>query len=139
MKRSVLFAAAMAAFSLDVAGAASAQTCQTTGTLTEIVGTVMVDKGQGFVPGFVGASLDGGDKVAVQGPGSAVIDFGSDRTVTVPGSTTEIVRAPGCGLVMDSTTGLVVATVVIGGGIGAAIALSNDSGDNRTVFLPVSP
>ncbi|WP_428031366.1 hypothetical protein [Ancylobacter sp.] len=138
MNRSVLFAAAAAFFSVGTAGAALADACQTTGTLTELVGTVMIDKGQGFAPGFVGAALKGGDKVAVQGPGSAVVDFGTNRTVTIPGSTTETLRVPGCGLVIDTTTGMIIGTVAVGGGIAAAIALS-DSGSNKTIFFPVSP
>lgn len=138
MKRSFVFLAVAGVFSFGAVGSAAADACQDGGTLTEIVGTVMIDKGQGFVPGAVGASLKGGDKVSVQGPGSAVVDFGSERTVTIPGSTTETLRVPGCGLVMDSTTGLILGTVAVGGGVAAAIAAS-DSGGGTTVIFPVSP
>ncbi|WP_371347720.1 hypothetical protein [Ancylobacter sp. IITR112] len=123
---------------LGLAGPAAADACQTTGTLASAAGTVLVDRGQGFTPGTVGISLKGGDKVAVQGPGSAVVDFGNDRTVTVPSSTTETLRVPGCGLAVDPSTGMVVGAVAVGGGIAAAIALSDNGGNNGLIF-PVSP
>jgi len=138
MKRFVAYASVAGLLSLGMIGSAAADACQTTGTLAEAVGTVLVDKGQGFAPGVVGASLKGGDKVAVQGPGSAVVDFGNERTVTVPSSTTETLRVPGCGVVLDSSTGLVIGTVAVGGGIAAAIALSNNDSKNGIIF-PVSP
>lgn len=138
MKRSTVSMVAGVVLSLGAAGTAAADVCETAGTLTEVVGSVMVDKGQGFAPGAVGMSLKGGDKVSVQGPGSAVVDFGSQRTVTVPGSTTETLRVPGCGLVIDSTTGAIVGVVAVGGGIAAAIALS-DSSSSSIPFFPVSP
>nr|WP_281493581.1 hypothetical protein [Ancylobacter koreensis] len=124
---------------LGFAGAARADVCQTAGTLTEVAGTVVVDKGNGFVPGTVGTSLKSGDKVAVQGSGSAVVDFGSDRTVTVPGSTTETLKIPGCGLTLtEDPTGLIVTTTVIAGGITAAVLVS-DSDDKKVPFIPISP
>ncbi|UOK72791.1 hypothetical protein [Ancylobacter polymorphus] len=138
MKRCVAYVSVAGLVSLGMIGSAAADACQTTGTLAEAVGTVLVDKGQGFAPGVVGASLKSGDKVAVQGPGSAVIDFGNERTVTVPSSTTETLRVPGCGLALDDSTGLVIGTVAVGGGIAAAIALSNEGSKNGIIF-PVSP
>ena len=138
MKRCVAYVSVAGLVSLGMIGSAAADACQTTGTLAEAVGTVLVDKGQGFAPGVVGASLKGGDKVAVQGPGSAVVDFGNQRTVTVPSSTTETLRVPGCGLALDNSTGLVIGTVAVVGGIAAAIALSNNDSKNGIIF-PVSP
>ncbi|MDQ0348994.1 hypothetical protein J2S76_003428 [Ancylobacter vacuolatus] len=123
---------------LGMAGSAVADVCQTTGTLTEAVGTVLVDSGQGFANASVGASLKGGDVVSVHGAGSAVVDFGSDRTVMVPGSTTTALQVPGCGLAMDSSTGLAIGAVAIGGGIAAAVALSDNGSGNGFIF-PVSP
>lgn len=138
MKSSVWVGVIAGVASLAALGSAAADECQTAGTLTEIVGTVVVDKGEGFAPAVVGTSLKNGDKVAVQGSGSAVVDFGKERTVTVPGSTTETLRAPGCGVVLDETGAVIVGTVAIGGGIAAALAAS-DGSSNRTPFFPVSP
>lgn len=138
MKRFVACTAVAGFVSLGMIGSAAADACQTTGTLAEAVGTVLVDRGQGFASAAVGASLKGGDKVAVQGPGRAVVDFGNERTLTVPSSTTETLRVPGCGLAIDASTGLVVGTVAVGGGIAAAIALSDNGSDTRIIF-PVSP
>ena len=138
MKSSVWIGVLTGIASLAALGSAVADECQTAGALTQVVGTVVVDKGQGFAPAVVGASLQNGDKVAVQGSGSAVVDFGKERTVTVPGSTTATLRAPGCGVVLDETRAVIVGTVAIGVGIAAAIAAS-DGGSNRTPFFPVSP
>ncbi|TCK16732.1 hypothetical protein EV667_4325 [Ancylobacter aquaticus] len=138
MKRLLRVVAIVGFASIVALGSAVADECQTAGTLTEVVGTVFVDKGQGFTPGVVGASLKNGDKVAVQGSGSAVVDFGNERMVTVPGSTTETLRAPGCGFVLDETGAVIVGAVAVGGGIAAAIAVS-DSSSNRIPFFPVSP
>ena len=138
MKSSVWIGVLTGIASLATLGSAMADECQMAGTLTQVVGTVVVDKGQGFAPGVVGTSLKNGDKVAVQGSGSAVVDFGNQRTVTVPGSTAEMLRAPGCGFVLDETGAVIVGTVAVGGGIAAAIAAS-DGSSNRIPFFPVSP
>lgn len=138
MKRSVAYAVVVGFSFLGMAGSAMADACQATGTLTEAVGTVLVDSGQGFTNASVGASLKGGDKVSVQGAGSAVVDFGSARTVMVPGSTTTTLQVPGCGLAVDSSTGLVIGAVAVGGGVAAAIALSDNGSGNGFIF-PVSP
>ncbi|WP_018387863.1 hypothetical protein [Ancylobacter sp. FA202] len=138
MKRSVAYAVVVGFSFLGMAGAALADACQTTGTLTEAVGTVLVDRGQGFATASVGTSLKGGDMVSVQGTGSAVVDFGTDRTVMVPGSTTTTLQVPGCGLAVDSNTGLVIGAVAVGGGVAAAVALSDNGSGNGFIF-PVSP
>ena len=138
MKRSLAYATVAGFAFFGMAGSAAADVCQTTGTLTEAVGTVLVDKGQGFMNANIGASLRGGDKVSVQGPGSALVDFGSDRTIMVPGSTTTTLQTPGCGVAVDSSTGLVIGAVAVGGGVAAAIALS-DNGSGNAFFFPVSP
>lgn len=145
MKRSFLSMAVVCAAAIGAIGSARADTndaCNVAGTLKEAVGSVAMDRGAGFTPAVIGASLKTGDKVAVQGPGSAVIDFGDGKTITVPGSTTEVLRAPGCGLAsgydpMSNPTAVILGTAVVGGGIAAAIALS-DSGSSAQ-FFPISP
>lgn len=138
MNRSVAYAVVVGFSFLGMAGSAVADACQATGTLTEAVGTVLVDRGQGFANASVGASLKGGDMVSVQGAGSAVVDFGSNRSVMVPGSTTETLRVPGCDVAIDSNTGLVIGAVAVGGGVAAAVALSDNGNGNGFIF-PVSP
>lgn len=145
MKRIFLSMTVACAVAVGAAGVAQADTndnsndpCKVAGTLKEAVGSVAMDRGAGFTPAVIGASLKTGDKVAVQGPGSAVIDFGDGKTVTVPSSTTEVLRAPGCGFAWGSDpTVVILGTAVVGGGIAAAIALS-DSGSSAQ-FFPISP
>lgn len=137
MNRILSLMALAGAVAVGSAGAASAQgTCSTSGVLVAAQGTVLVDRGVGFKPASVGASVYSGNRISVQGIGSATVDFGGARTVTVSSSSTQTL--PGCGLFQDANTGaVVVGTVVIAGGIGAAIALSND--DSNTPFFPISP
>lgn len=136
MMRSFWFMALAGAVTVANVGVASAQgTCS--GVVVAAQGTVMVDRGAGFSPASVGASVQAGNRISVQGPGNAVVDFGGNRTVTIPASSTQTL--PGCGLFTTADTGaIVVGTVVIAGGIGAAIALSNDD-NNKTPFFPISP
>ncbi|WP_371345142.1 hypothetical protein [Ancylobacter sp. IITR112] len=142
--RSVLTLAAVVALSFGVAGNAAAQDgCQTSGRLASAAGSVMVDKGNGFVPGVVGTALKTGDKVSVRGQGNAVVDFGNNRTVTVPSSTTETLRAPGCGLDLTNSGSAnpalgIAATLAVGGGLAAAISAA-DSSSGTTIITPVSP
>lgn len=141
MKRPLLSMAVLCAAAIGAIGSARADTndaCNVAGTLKEVVGSVAMDRGAGFTPAVIGASLKTGDKVAVQGPGSAVIDFGDGKTITVPGSTTEVLRVPGCGFASGyDPTVVILGTAVVGGGIAAAIALS-DSGSSAP-FFPISP
>lgn len=141
--RIVLSMAALAALSFGAAGSAAAQdACQTAGRLASAVGSVMIDKGNGFTPGVIGTSLKTGDKVSVRGQGNAVVDFGDNRTVTVPSSTTETLRAPGCGFGVTNSGGnpalgiggMLAAT----GGVAAAIS-SIDNGGSSVIIIPVSP
>lgn len=135
MNRILSLMALAGAVAVGSAGTASAQgTCS--GVLVTAQGTVLVDRGAGFTPASVGTAVQAGNRISVQGPGNAVVDFGGARTVTVPGSSTQTL--PSCGLFQDANTGaVVVGTVVVAGGIGAAIALSND--DSKTPFFPISP
>lgn len=136
MNRILSLMALAGAVAVGSVGVANAQ-ANCSGVLVAAQGKVLVDRGAGFTPAATGASVQGGNRISVQGPGSAVVDFGGSRTVTVPGSTTQTL--PGCGgLFQDANTGaVVVGTVVIAGGIGAAIAISND--DSSTPFFPISP
>ncbi|WP_428029113.1 hypothetical protein [Ancylobacter sp.] len=143
MKKLVFSAVLAGTLSIGALGSAYADDgCQTAGTLTQAVGSVMVDKGKGFTPGVVGASLRVGDKIAVRGPGSAVVDFGNERTLMVPASTTETIRVPGCGLIqtqapLDPTLG--VLGMLAGTGAVAAIISASDGKSGTTIFFPVSP
>lgn len=144
MKRSFLTMAVLGTVSIGTIGSAAADICLTTGTLTQAVGTVMVDKGAGYTPGVIGTSLKNGDKITVQGPGSAVVDFGNDRTLTVPASTTETLRAPGCGaFAMSSPSAIggpavgIFGSLALGGAVAAAISASD--GNSGVQFFPISP
>jgi hypothetical protein len=116
---------------------AAASECATSGILTSIHGNILVDQGEGFRPGAVGLTLRSGDKVSVVGTGSAVIDFGNSKVVTIPSSTTQTLRAPGCGFLGASNTGRAVVAIAVVGGVTAAIAFSSDR-KNKT-NRPISP
>ena len=141
--RIVLSMAAVAALSYGGAGAAADQDeCQTAGRRASAAGSVMIDKGNGFTPGVIGTSLKTGDKVSVRGQGNAVVDFGDNRTVTIPSSTTETLRAPGCGFGVTNSggnPGLAIGGMLAGAG-GLAAALSTiDSSGSSVIIIPVSP
>ena len=116
---------------------AAAAGCATAGILTSFQGNILVDRGDGFKAGAVGLSLKSGDKVSVVGPGSAVVDFGNSNVVTVPSSTTQTLRAPGCSSFLSTSKTGVVATVLVAGGVAAAITLANDRKHRST--RPLSP
>ncbi|TCK31135.1 hypothetical protein EV667_1240 [Ancylobacter aquaticus] len=102
----------------------------------------MVDRGNGFAPGVIGTSLKTGDTVSVRGQGNAVVDFGNDRTVTIPSSTTEMLRAPGCGFGVTNSGGInpalgIAGMLAAGGGLAAIISASD--GKSGSFILPVSP
>lgn len=142
MKRSVISMVVIGGLSFGAIGSAAADVCATTGRLTVATGSVLVDRGSGFVPGVIGASLKGGDKIAVRGQGNAVVDFGNNRTLTIPGSTTEVVRVPGCGLIQTNSgsigpTAGIFGTLALTGGIAAAI--STTEGKSGVIVFPVSP
>lgn len=144
MRQFVVPAVLAGILSVSALSTAQAQdACQTGGTLTQAVGSVMVDKGRGFVPGVIGTSLKGGDRISVRGPGSATVDFGSNRTLMVPASTTEVIRVPGCGLLQTNAgsvnPALGIAGMLAGGGALAAIISTTTDEKRRTVFFPVSP
>ncbi|QFR33444.1 hypothetical protein [Ancylobacter sp. TS-1] len=137
MKRTASAVVVLCAGILGFAGSAAAQgTCGTSGTLTQVVGNVVVDQGAGFKSASVGSSLKAGDKVAVRGPGNAVVDFGSQRLVTVTGSTTRVIQAPGCAFVPNDVAKIVVPTMILVGGVWTAVEIS-DNKKNR--FIPISP
>jgi hypothetical protein len=137
MNRILSLMALVGVVAVGGASIASAQVaCSTSGVLVAAQGTVLLDRGAGFAPASVGTSVQAGNRISVQGAGNAMVDFGGARTVTVSSSSTQTL--PGCGLFQDANTGaVVVGTVVVAGGIGAAIALSND--DSSTPFFPISP
>lgn len=145
MKRTFLMVAALGAVSIGAVGSASADVCLTQGTLAQAVGTVLVDKGAGYAPGVIGTSLKNGDKITVQGPGTAVVDFGNDRTLTVPASTTETLRAPGCGGFASNNNSTLIGgpavgvfgSLALGGAVAAAISASD--GNSGVQFFPISP
>lgn len=139
MKHSASVAVVLCAGVLGFAGSAAAQgACQTSGTLTQAVGNVVVDQGAGFKPASVGASLRSGDMVAVRGPGNAVVDFGSQRIVTVPGSSTQVLQPPGCAPVPNNTAQVVVPTLILIGGVWTAVEIS-DNNNKKIPFIPISP
>lgn len=143
MMRNIFSMVVAGALSLGAVGSAAAQdACQTGGRLTQAVGSVMVDKGTGFAPGVLGTSLVSGDKVSVLGQGKAVVDFGSDRTLTVASSTTEIVNVPGCGFGLTNSGTVnpalaIAGTLAVGAGLSAAISAADNT--NGTIIIPVSP
>ncbi|ADH90962.1 conserved hypothetical protein [Ancylobacter novellus DSM 506] len=117
------------------AGAANAQgACSASGVLSSVQGTVLVNRGAGFVPAAPGSSIPGGTQVSVQGAGRAVVDF-SGNMVTVPASTTVAVRPPGCATASATVGQVFVTTAIVGSVIGTAIAV-NDNGGTR---IPISP
>lgn len=143
LMRIVLSMAAVAALSFGAAGTAAAQdACQTAGRLASAAGSVMIDKGNGFTPGVIGTSLKTGDKVSVRGQGNAVVDFGDNRTITIPSSTTETLRAPGCGFGVTNSGGnpglAVGGMLAAGGGLAAALSTLDSSGSS-VIIIPVSP
>jgi hypothetical protein len=135
MSRIWLTLAVVSAIAAGSAGVANAQgACSASGVLTSAQGTVLVNRGAGFVRATPGSSIPGGTQVSVQGPGSAVVDFGGNP-VTVPASTTVAVRPPGCGTAGLNAGQVFVTTAIVGSVIGTSIAV-NDNGGNRT---PISP
>ncbi|GLK74134.1 hypothetical protein KHC23_01805 [Ancylobacter dichloromethanicus] len=143
MKYSIFAVVMAGCLSVGAMGSAKADdACLAAGRLTQAVGSVMVDRGNGFVPGVIGTSLRGGDKIAVRGQGRAVVDFGDDRTLMVPASTTETIRVPGCGMLQTNASGIspTVGTfgmLAIAGATAAAISTTDSK--SGTVFFPVSP
>jgi hypothetical protein len=114
---------------------AAAAGCAATGVLTSFQGNILVDRGDGFKTGAIGLSLKAGDKVAVVGPGNAVVDFGNSNVINIAGSSTETLRAPGCSFLGTSNGGAVV-TIAVVGGVAAAIALSTG---RKSKSAPISP
>ena len=136
MSRFCLTLAVVSAIAAGNVGVANAQgACSASGVLTSAQGTVLVNRGAGFVRGMPGSSIPGGTQVSVQGPGSAVIDF-SGSVVTVPASTTVAVRPPGCGTAGINGGQVFVTTAIVGSVIGTAIAVNDNNGGRR---IPISP
>lgn len=123
---------------------ASAQgTCPATAVLASVQGNVLVNSGSGFTPGRVGSVIRAGDQVSVRGSGNAVVDFGGGRIVSVPASSTQAVRAPGCGATIAQPadpTAMIVGGIAGAAAIGGGIALSNNGGGNDLPPIrPISP
>lgn len=125
------FAVAVLAAGL-VAGTADAA------ILTQVQGTVLVNAGSGFVPAGNGFAVEPGNQVMIQGPGQAVVDFGNGQTVTVPGSSTIVVRAPGVLPASGLSAKVIIGSVFTAAGVGGIIAIA-DTGGSNPAPLPISP
>lgn len=139
MYRSVLAMSVIGAGFVGFIGSAAAQgACQTSGTVTQVVGNVLVDQGAGFRTASVGTSVGSGDRISVRGPGRAVVNFGSQQTISVPGSTTQVLRPPGCGLINPNNAAkIIVPSAIIAGGTFAAVEISDS--EKKLPYRPISP
>lgn len=107
--------------------------------LSQVQGRVFVNSGSGFVPAAVGAAVEPGDQVSVQGAGNATIDFGGGKLQNVPASSTVVVRAPGFAPPPLTTPVVLGGLVVAGTAVGIAAA-ANSGGSNPVFpFPPISP
>jgi hypothetical protein len=117
-------------------------------TLTEINGRALVSKGSGFVPAAKGVFLSPGDRVVVEGQGTATIQFtdGCSHPLS-SGTIFTVTKASPCsanipeaekfrnrmGQTVTDTpvipTPVVIGGLLIGGGV-AAIAISQSGGGN---------
>lgn len=147
-----LTAASMLLLSASMASAA---------TLSEINGRALVSKGAGFSPAAKGSALTPGDRIVVEGSGTAVVKFndGCAHNLT-SGTIFTVTKASPCTLssvdaekfrnrMGQSTTppppaGLGVGTLVIGGvvvagGVLAVVATQNAGSNNNNTPAAVTP
>jgi hypothetical protein len=121
-------------------------------TLSNVEGTVAVNRGDGFQPASIGTTLSSGDRVRANASGSANIVYENGCSTRVGPSQVAVVLAtpPACqgaslkdgggvgyapaGLGTDT---LLVGGLIVGAGVGIAVAASNDN--NSTTYHQVSP
>lgn len=124
-------------------------------TVEPIVGEVLVNQGDGFkpLPSSASANIEqaAGSQIMVRPGGSALITYAANCSLRVPSGIWVVKEASPCAegtSLIDftgrmnqeapppdgDTTMLIVGGLVVAGGVAAAIALSQDSGDN-----PASP
>ena len=94
-------------------------------TVTTVTGKVSINRGSGFAPISSETTANPGDRVMAGPSGSAEIIYENGcRERVEPGSVVRVAEAR-CKTAGFSTTELVVGAVVVGGGVAAAIALSD--------------
>jgi len=118
-------------------------------TLSNIEGTVSVNRGDGFQPASIGAPLSSGDRVRAGASGSANIVYENGCSTRVAPSQVAVVLAtpPSCqgaslkdgpayapaGIGTDT---LLIGGLVVGAGVGIAVALSNDNSNSNWQVSP---
>ena len=115
-------------------------------TLSNVEGSVSVNRGDGFQPASIGAPLSSGDRVRAGAGGSANIVYENGCSTRVAPSQVAVVLAtpPSCqgaslkdGPVVApagfSSETLLAGALVVGAGVGIAVALSNN---NNTQVSP---
>lgn len=131
-------------------------------TLSNVQGSVYVNKGDGFQAVSNGTALSSGDRVRVSAGGSANIVYENGCATFVGAGKVAVVQssAPSCGganLTTDSvgdaagssslaaaaptsvgigTETILIGGLVVGGAVGLAVAVSNSNNDDKP---PVSP
>jgi hypothetical protein len=122
-------------------------------TLSNVEGTVSVNRGDGFQPASIGTALSSGDRVRASASGSANIVYENCCSTRVGPSQVAVVLAtpPACqgASLKDGGAGyapagfgpgadtLLVGGLIVGAGVGIAVAASNDN--NSTTHHQVSP
>ncbi|MBT3070326.1 hypothetical protein KKP04_05530 [Rhodomicrobium sp. Az07] len=111
--------------------------------LTNIQGSVMVDRGSGFQPVSVTSPVVAGDRVRAIG-GSADIVYNDGLVQKVQSQTVAVLSRGGAGSGPDEQGGfsgdLPLIGAALGVGIGAGVALAtNDSDDDGGFGFSVSP
>jgi len=118
---------------------ATAASVANAATVTNIAGTVSVNRGSGFVAVADGASINPGDRVFVPEGGGVHVAFSSTCVVSIPSGQTFTVPAespcvPGGGV--DPT--LLGGGLLVIGGVAVAAVVLTGSDSNRPT-RPVSP
>ncbi len=113
-------------------------------TLSNVEGSVSVNRGDGFQAASIGTTLSSGDRVRASASGSANIVYENGCSTRVGPSQVAVVLAtpPACqgaslkdGGAAYAPAGLGTGTLLVGGlvagaGVGIAVALSNDNSSN---------
>lgn len=137
-----IWAAAVMAGAAGVSTASAQGSCPATAVLASVQGNVLINSGSGFTPARAGSVIRAGDQVSVRGSGNAIVDFGGGRVVNVPASSTQAVRAPGCGATIAQpadTTALIVGGIAGAAAIGGVMAANNGGGNDLPPIRPISP
>ncbi len=139
----VLSLAAMGGASAATQSSCNAPKSHSVGKLGAITGTVMIDRGNGFVVAKTGDALKAGDKISVIGEGTAVFSYytGGTAPLTVASSSTKTVCAKDTTAAIVPTTDptLAIAGTLAAGAGAAALISTADGKSGTTVFFPVSP